>query len=110
MFFRHVHLATCTFLIFYNEPELGAEIDPGMAWLWHNFHLALDGDRTHDPPITSRPLYRWTTSLLVFIYSFPSAKIYLKLKVEKKFIYWHILTPQDDDENKRNLLVQSDAN
>jgi len=26
------HLATCVFLIFYNEPELGAEIiDPGMA-------------------------------------------------------------------------------
>jgi len=23
------HLATCIFLIFYNEPELGAEIDPG---------------------------------------------------------------------------------
>jgi len=25
------HLATCTFLIFYNEPELGAVIDSGMA-------------------------------------------------------------------------------
>jgi hypothetical protein len=25
------HLAACIFLIFYNEPELGAEIDPGMA-------------------------------------------------------------------------------
>jgi len=25
------HLATCIFLIFYNEPELGAEINPGMA-------------------------------------------------------------------------------
>ncbi len=25
------HLETCFFLIFYNEPELGAEIDPGMA-------------------------------------------------------------------------------
>jgi len=25
------HLATCIFIIFYNEPELGAEIDPGMA-------------------------------------------------------------------------------
>ncbi len=24
------HLATCIFLIFYNEPELGAEIDPGI--------------------------------------------------------------------------------
>jgi hypothetical protein len=25
------HLATCIFLFFYNEPELGVEIDPGMA-------------------------------------------------------------------------------
>ncbi len=25
------HLATCIFLFFYNEPELGAGIDPGMA-------------------------------------------------------------------------------
>jgi hypothetical protein len=25
------HLATCIFLIFYNEPELGVEIDSGMA-------------------------------------------------------------------------------
>ncbi len=25
------HLASCIFLIFYNEPEFGAEIDPGMA-------------------------------------------------------------------------------
>ncbi len=25
------HLTTCFFLIYYNEPELGAEIDPGMA-------------------------------------------------------------------------------
>jgi len=25
------HLATCIFHIFCNEPELGAEIDPGMA-------------------------------------------------------------------------------
>jgi len=24
-------LATCIFLFFYNEPELGVEIDPGMA-------------------------------------------------------------------------------
>jgi len=27
----HGHLATCIFLIFYNEPELCAGIDPGMA-------------------------------------------------------------------------------
>jgi len=25
------HLATCIFLFFYNEPELGEGIDPGMA-------------------------------------------------------------------------------
>jgi len=25
------HLATCIFLCFYNEPELGVGIDPGMA-------------------------------------------------------------------------------
>jgi len=25
------HLATCIFLFFYNEPELGLGIDPGMA-------------------------------------------------------------------------------
>jgi len=31
VFFGVPHLATCIFLIFYNEPELGAEINPGMA-------------------------------------------------------------------------------
>jgi len=30
-FFGVPLLTTCIFLIFYNEPELGAEIDPGMA-------------------------------------------------------------------------------
>jgi hypothetical protein len=30
-FFRVPHLATCIFLFFYNEPELGGEINPGMA-------------------------------------------------------------------------------
>jgi hypothetical protein len=30
-FFGVPHLATCIFLIFYNEPELGAEIDPGIV-------------------------------------------------------------------------------
>jgi len=29
--------ATCIFLIFYNEPELGARINPGM--LWHGFEF-----------------------------------------------------------------------
>ncbi len=31
MFFCVPHLAACIFLFFYNEPELGVEIDPGMA-------------------------------------------------------------------------------
>ncbi len=30
-YFGVPHLATCIFLFFYNEPELGVEIDPGMA-------------------------------------------------------------------------------
>jgi len=31
IFFGVPHLATCIFLVFYNEPELGVGIDPGMA-------------------------------------------------------------------------------
>ncbi len=30
IFFGVPHLATCIFLFFYNEPGLGAGIDPGM--------------------------------------------------------------------------------
>jgi len=30
-FFGVPHLATCIFLFFYNKPELGVGIDPGMA-------------------------------------------------------------------------------
>jgi len=30
-YFGVPHLATCIFLFFYNEPELGVGIDPGMA-------------------------------------------------------------------------------
>jgi len=30
-FFGVPHLTTCNFLFFYNEPELGVGIDPGMA-------------------------------------------------------------------------------
>jgi len=30
-FFGVPHLSTCIFLFFYNEPELGVEIHPGMA-------------------------------------------------------------------------------
>ncbi len=32
LFFGVPYMATCIFLIFYNEPELGEEIDPGMAF------------------------------------------------------------------------------
>ncbi len=31
LFFGVPHLATCIFLLFYNEPELGVGIDPAMA-------------------------------------------------------------------------------
>jgi len=54
-FFGMPHLATCIFLFVYNETELGVEINPGM--LWHHFHLALDGDQTHNLLIVSRVLY-----------------------------------------------------
>ncbi len=30
-FFGVPHLTPCSFLFFYNEPELGVEINPGMA-------------------------------------------------------------------------------
>jgi len=39
-FFGLPHLATCIFFFFYNEPELGVGINPGMAL--NQFHLALD--------------------------------------------------------------------
>jgi len=55
-FFGLTHLATC---IFYNEPELGVGIDPGMALTPLPSSIGLDGDRTHDLPIvkcsTARP-------------------------------------------------------
>jgi len=47
-------LATCMFLFFHNEPELGVGIDPGMALT----HLALDREQTHNHLIVSRVLYR----------------------------------------------------
>ncbi len=31
IFFGVPHLATCIFLLFYNEPQFGVGIDPGMA-------------------------------------------------------------------------------
>ncbi len=51
-------LATCIFLIFYNEPELGAEIDPGMVLTPLPSSIGLDGDQTNDIPTVSRVLYR----------------------------------------------------
>ncbi len=42
-FFKYLfgvpHLATCIFLFFYNEPELGVEIDPGLALTPHPFSI-----------------------------------------------------------------------
>ncbi len=43
--------------LFYNEPELDAGIDPGMA-LTPFFHLALDVDQAHNLLIVSQILYR----------------------------------------------------
>jgi len=54
-FFGVPHLATCILVFFYNEPEFGVEIDPGMA-LTPWFHLALDRDRTQDLPIEQKRL------------------------------------------------------
>jgi len=58
IFFDAPSLATCIFLIFYNEPELGAKIDPGMVLTPLPSSIGLDGDQTHDLPIMSRVLYR----------------------------------------------------
>jgi len=33
-----------------------------LAWFWHHFHLVLDGDWSHDPPIVRRVLYFLTTA------------------------------------------------
>jgi len=57
-FFGVPRLATCIFLIFYNEPELGSEIDPGMVLTPLSSSIGFDGDRTHDLPAVSRVLYR----------------------------------------------------
>jgi len=46
------------FLFFYNEPELGVGIDPGMALTPLPSSIGLDGDRTHDLLIVSQVLYR----------------------------------------------------
>jgi len=50
------HLATCIFLIFYKEPELGAETYPGMALT--PLPSSIYRDQTHDLMIVSRVLYR----------------------------------------------------
>jgi hypothetical protein len=56
------HLANCISLFFYNEPELGVEIDPGMALTSLPSTFRLDRDQTHDLPTMSRVLFRWTTA------------------------------------------------
>jgi len=55
-FFGVPHLATCIFLFFYNEPELGVEIDPGIALT--PLPSSIGRDRTRDLLIVSRVLYR----------------------------------------------------
>jgi len=52
-FFGLPHLATCIFLFFYNEPELGVGIDPGMALTPVPSSIGLDGNQTQDLPIVS---------------------------------------------------------
>jgi hypothetical protein len=52
IFFGVPHLATCIFLIFYKEPELGAEIYPGMALT--PLPYSIYRDRTHDLTIVSQ--------------------------------------------------------
>jgi hypothetical protein len=49
-------LATCIFLIFYKEPELGAEIDPGMALT--PLPYSFERDQTHNLPIVSQVFLR----------------------------------------------------
>jgi len=39
-------------LFFYNDPELGVGIDPGMALTPLPSSIGLDMDRTHDLPIS----------------------------------------------------------
>jgi hypothetical protein len=55
------HLATCIFLFFYNEPELGVGIDPGMALTSLSYGIGRGTkfvQQTHDLLIVSRVLYR----------------------------------------------------
>ncbi len=63
------HLATCIFLIFYNEPELGVQKSI-LAWLWHHIYLALVGDRTHNLPIVSRGHFKKTQQLFFLFHFF----------------------------------------
>jgi hypothetical protein len=44
IFFGVPRLATFIFLIFYNKPESGAEIDPGMVLTTLPSSIGLDGD------------------------------------------------------------------
>jgi hypothetical protein len=57
-FFGVPHLATCIFLFFYNEPELGVGIDPGMALTPHPSSIGQGlNPRPSDEPsaLTARP-------------------------------------------------------
>jgi hypothetical protein len=45
------------FSFFYNEPELGAGINPGMALT--PLSPSFEQDQTHDLPIMSQVLYRF---------------------------------------------------
>ncbi len=68
-------LATCIFLIFYKEQELGAEIYPGMVLT--PLPSSIYRDRTHDLTIVSRVLYRLITA-------FDKTKSYLVLALKEK--------------------------
>jgi hypothetical protein len=57
------------FLFFYNETELGAEIDPVMVLTPVPSSIGLDGDQTHDLPTVSRVLYPLTTAFATSLFS-----------------------------------------
>jgi len=44
-------------IIWSNQEDNQAPAIINLAWFWHHFHLALDGDQTHDLSIVSWVLY-----------------------------------------------------
>ncbi len=66
IFFGVPYLATCIFLIFYYEPELGVQ-KLILAWRWHHFHLPLDRNWTHYLLIMSPVPYHYTTVLAMML-------------------------------------------